>query len=819
MKARAWCWLLLVLLLGALPAGVRALPVAYHCAPAAPASPMAPVADLPTQPTTAWTPAPDGRVPVLRRDQVCWLRLEASAPAPRFRLQFDRLHMQRVDIELLSAQGDSLGLARRVGGAVEAWVSGQQALFLLQPQPGQVLYARVSPVPGSLPFPGVDPHLVVDWVDPGPATLDAQWTDLVNMGAVVFLFTSALVALFFLFALGESNYGIYALYATVQAFTHFSKTGLGFALEVGQWWWVNAALQQYLVSALSAWLYVRFGRFEVHSPWLAKAGYGVMGGFLVLTVLPWLGWGHVGWPVFVLLPLHFAVALWGNLRGWLRGERTCGILLVGLGPIAVYWLVYGVYVVVLRQPTPAALEFGSHFDLVRTLVLPAVFCWGLAERTLSAQRETTHLLSHDPLTGLLNREGLRDLGDRLMAHGHAPTVTVANIERFHAINETLGMAQGDRVLMETGRRLAACAATVGPGHVARMHADQFGLMFENAPAPERVHQALQEAFTDAADVAVQIVDLSLVCGTAQWVQGQDMATLIRNAEVALDAARAQKRPWLLYTPGLENQRQVDLSLVSALRRAVQHNELRMYLQPKIALADGQLCGAEALVRWEHPTRGMVPPSDFVPFAESTGRIASITQWMLRQAMLETVHWRQQGQPLKIAVNLSTHDLSDADLPERLRRLLADTGALAQDIRLEVTESAAMQDPQTSLTVMGALDSAGFSLSIDDFGTGYSSLAHLQKMPVAELKVDRAFVRDIHLSSDAVVLLESIIAMGHRLGLTVVAEGAESIHEWRLLQTLGCDVAQGWFAAKPMPAHDLRQWASRHLPFRPAPPPS
>ena len=801
---------MLVGLFGLLPGFGHAASVSYRCGISLQSS------SLMVDGTSVWTPAPDGRVPVTRRDEVCWVRVDEPAPTLRHRLMFDRLHMQRVDIELFTLDGRSLGLARRVGGALEAWVSGQQALFLALPDPAQGWMVRVSPVPGSLPFPGVDKHLTVAWTDASPEVLGGQWTDLVNMGAVVFLVTSALVALFFLFALKETNYGIYALYATVQAFTHFSKTGLGFALEAGQWWWVNAALQQYLVSALSAWLYVRFGRFEVHSPWLAKAGYGVMGGFLALTLLPWLGLGGVEWPVFVLLPLHFAVALSGNVRGWSRGERTCGILLIGLAPIAVYWLVYGVYVVILRQPTPALLEFGSNFDLARTLLLPAVFCWGLADRTLRAQRETTHLLSHDRLTGLLNREGLRELGDRLMAQGHSPTVAVVNIERFHAINETLGMELGDRVLKETGRRLAQCAASVGPWHLARMHADQFCLMFEDPQPPERVRQALQDAFADAADVAMQIVDLSIVCGTALQGRGQDMTLLIRNAEVALDDARAQKRPWLLYTPGLENHRRVDLSLLSALRRAVQHNELRMYLQPKIGLADGRLCGAEALVRWEHPTRGMVPPSEFVPFAESTGRIASITQWMLRQAMQETVHWRQQGQPLKIAVNLSTHDLSDADLPERLRHLLADTGAQAQDIRLEVTESAAMQDPQTSLTVMGALDSAGFSLSIDDFGTGYSSLAHLQKMPVAELKVDRAFVRDIHLSGDAVALLESIIAMGHRLGLTVVAEGAESIHEWQLLQTLGCDVAQGWFAAKPMPAHDLRLWADRHVPFRPVP---
>jgi len=258
----------------------------------------------------------------------------------------------------------------------------------------------------------------------------------------------------------------------------------------------------------------------------------------------------------------------------------------------------------------------------------------------------------------------------------------------------------------------------------------------------------------------------------------------------------------------------DLGLLSQLKRAVTHNELRMFLQPKIRLSDGTLSGAEALVRWQHPERGMVPPSEFVPFAEKTGRITELTHWMLGQALEATVQWRAAGQPLKISVNLSTHDMSDPLFSASVRALAERLGADPADLCLEITESAAMRDAQTALAVMHELRGAGFSLSIDDFGTGYSSLSYLQKMPVSELKVDRAFVREVQRSPDAQSLLESIIAMGHRLGLVVVAEGAETAQEWAMLQALHCDQAQGWFAARPMPAAQLAAWVAAHIPFVP-----
>jgi EAL domain-containing protein (putative c-di-GMP-specific phosphodiesterase class I) len=291
-----------------------------------------------------------------------------------------------------------------------------------------------------------------------------------------------------------------------------------------------------------------------------------------------------------------------------------------------------------------------------------------------------------------------------------------------------------------------------------------------------------------------------------------MDQMLRNAEIALDSGRSHHRNWLFYQQEMETSQRADLDLLSELKRAVEQNELRMYLQPKVRLADGSVTSAEALVRWEHPLRGMIPPANFVPFAEKTGGITLITRWMLEQAMRLAVRRRAEGQPLQISVNLSTFDLGEPGFAARTARLAQEVGVDPADIRLEITESGAMQDPVAALGVMNELRSNGFSLSIDDFGTGYSSLAYLQKMPVVELKIDRSFVRNVRPGSDGAALLESTVAMGHRLGLSVVAEGAEDADEWAILKAMGCDYVQGWFAARPMAVAEFEQWCSTKLPF-------
>ncbi len=787
-----------------------ALPVEYRCD-------LPAIQQILAQPATGWITASDGKVPVDPDGGACWVRI-ARLPSGQAQetppwLSFADLNVQRVNIALFDAQGKPLGQALRLGPSSGAIVTGLRALFPPAPSATFPLYARFEPALGALAYPGLARTLLVEAVPPEESLRDEHATDLLNHSGAVFLFTTALVALFFSITLRELNYAIYALYASVQSLTIFTKSGLPFVLDATSPLWLNAWIFNYLVGVLSVLLSVRFGRFAKHSPRTTKVAYGVA--VLFASMIPL----HYLWPslatvlIYGLVPLHFLVLLTGNWRGWRGGERGCGILLLGLTPIAIYWLTFLLYSVVLREPMPSAVALGSTFDFARTMLLPIAFCYGIADRTLRLQRETARMARFDALTGLLNREGARQYGQLRIDRGEVPAALMLNVERFHAINETLGPTLGDQILKETGRRLQAVCKVHTAACVGRMHADQFCLVFPSDISLAAMREEVDYAFNSPAEIEGQAVDITLAVGVAlPPADNTTMAQLLRNAEIALDAGRTQHRNWLMYQQEMETSQRADLDLLSELKRAVEQNELRLYLQPKVRLSDGTVSSAEALVRWEHPRRGMIPPGDFVPFAEKTGRITLLTRWVLEHAMRLAASYRTQGRPLQISVNLSTFDLGETGFAARTAILAHEMGANPGDIRFEITESGAMQDPASALEVMNALRASGFSLSIDDFGTGYSSLAYLQKMPVAELKIDRAFVRHVRPGSDGAALLESTIAMGHRLGLTVVAEGAEDAEEWSLLRAIGCDYAQGWFAAAPMPVPEFDRWCETQLPF-------
>ena len=764
-----------------------------------------------------WLPAEDGQVPVKQPQDQCWIRIKQLPKATEQQesswLSFANLHIQRVDLRLLDAQGRTIGRAQRMGANSNALVSGQRAIFIPPAELHLPLYVQLSFAAGIRPLPGLAHVLQAEWVEPSASLYQEQRADLRNLSISVLLAASAVMVGFFGVALRNGSHLIYALYASAQALTVFAKTGLPFAVGGASTWLLDAWSFQCLVAMLAALLCARFGHFSRHSPRTCYLAYAIAGAFLLLIPLAHLAPDWAAQASFMLLPLHFATLLSGSWRGWRRGERSCGILLVGMLPISLYWLIFLTYNLLLEQPMPSALALGSNLDTLRTLALPAAFCYGLAEQTLRLQQETARLARFDPLTKLNNREGLRQHGQLLIDQGGHPCALMLNIERFKAINETLGVALGDQILIETGLRLRRLAAQYPGARAGRMHADQFCLLYPQTEDLEQLRRQINQSFNRPTEVDSQTVDIALTGGIAQPnTEHQDMEQLLRNAEVALDVARTRHKTWVEYHAELESSQRADLGLLSELKRAVEQNELRVYLQPKVRLRDGAVTCAEALVRWHHPKRGTIPPGDFVPFAEKTGRITLLTHWMLAEAMCLTVLWRRQERPLQISVNLSAFDLAESSFVSSLQQMLQSSGANPADIRLEVTESAAMQDPTAALAVMNALHQMGFSLSIDDFGTGYSSLAYLQKMPVEELKIDRSFIHNIQPNSEGAALLESTIDLGHRLGLSLVGEGAENAEEWALLCALGCDYAQGWFAAKPMQIADFEVWRLAHNPF-------
>jgi len=289
--------------------------------------------------------------------------------------------------------------------------------------------------------------------------------------------------------------------------------------------------------------------------------------------------------------------------------------------------------------------------------------------------------------------------------------------------------------------------------------------------------------------------------------GGDADSLLSHAEVAMYAAKRRSEGPMLYDPSIDATSSQTLSLLSELRHALDHHELRLFLQPKLALASARVVGAEALLRWQHPTRGLVPPMDFVPFAEQTGFIRVLTMWVFEEAARMWRVLNESGQHLVVSVNLSTRDLLDVELPQKFEALLVKHIVPAEGFCLEITESAIMDDPQRALATLERLSGLGFRLSIDDFGTGYSSLAYLKRLPVDELKIDKSFVLSMEKDTDDARIVRSTIDLAHGLGLKVVAEGVESALVWELLRDLSCDEAQGFHMGRPMPAHEFVRWST------------
>jgi EAL domain-containing protein (putative c-di-GMP-specific phosphodiesterase class I) len=309
-------------------------------------------------------------------------------------------------------------------------------------------------------------------------------------------------------------------------------------------------------------------------------------------------------------------------------------------------------------------------------------------------------------------------------------------------------------------------------------------------------------------LAEQLVDLGAGIGMALAPEHAGEADdLIALAERAMETAKRRMAGSLMFRPEMDARSAASLGLLTELRRAVEADELRLFLQPKLDLRERRIRAAEALVRWQHPTRGMVPPYQFIPFAEQTGFIREISAWVLRAAAGCAAQACAAGQPLRISVNLSTRDLLDVDLPAKVQALVSNSGCGADSLCLEITESAIMDDPKRALETAKALHAAGFKLSIDDFGTGYSSLAYLKQLPVQELKIDQSFVFGMAGDEGDRKIVKSTIELAHNLGLKVVAEGIEDEATLELLALWGCDEGQGYFIAKPMPAAELLQQLS------------
>jgi len=419
----------------------------------------------------------------------------------------------------------------------------------------------------------------------------------------------------------------------------------------------------------------------------------------------------------------------------------------------------------------------------------------------------------DPLTGCLNRQGFEErlagAFDPSLGNGRRLGVVVVDLDRFKEVNATLGHQVGDRLLKEVAGRLTV---TLAPGETgARLGGDEFAVLMPDVPdedaAVERagaVARALQAPL--AVDGVPLAVELSIGIATQA---GPGAERLLRQAEVALYQAKASPRGLQVYARELDRHSPERLALIADLRPAVEEGQLSVDYQPIAELAGGRVVAAEALVRWQHPRRGTVPPDQFIPLAEQSTLIQPLTLQVIDQALGQCRAWQQMGMSLRVAVNLSARNLHDRELPRIIGRLLAEHAIAAHRLTLEITETAVMTEPEPATDVLAEFKAMGVRLAIDDFGTGYSSLAALRRLPVSELKIDRSFVSHMSTNRSDAAIVHSAIALASSHGLITVAEGVQTEATWDQLAALGCHLAQGFLLSPPQPASRLTPWLTRH----------
>jgi len=448
----------------------------------------------------------------------------------------------------------------------------------------------------------------------------------------------------------------------------------------------------------------------------------------------------------------------------------------------------------------------------------AIFQYLIGELLKSKHRgeELERLATTDTLTGIPNRDRFDEHLDRQIerasAAGNQLSVLLIDLDRFKEINDTLGHHYGDEVLRELGPRLSRAAE--GHGMVARLGGDEFAVLSTTATETGAIERLAAEMIA-TIETSIVVDDLALEVGASVGIarfpdDGTDKHTLLRQADVAMYAAKEAHTGWKFYARELDRNSVRKLSVLSDFRRALNDGEIIPYYQPIVDVVGGEVRGAEALVRWQHPELGVLAPGAFVEVVEQTGLIAPMTRVVLEQAVAHCARWRADGHPLTVAVNLSMRNLLDRNLPSTVDHILAEHGLPPEALQLEITESMLMSDPERVLATVARLNELGVALSVDDFGTGFSSLANLRQMPIDELKIDRSFVSPMLRGESDLIIVRSTINLGHDLGLRVIAEGVEDQETMARLGRLGCDLAQGYFVSRPLPAETFTGWLGQDL---------
>jgi len=428
--------------------------------------------------------------------------------------------------------------------------------------------------------------------------------------------------------------------------------------------------------------------------------------------------------------------------------------------------------------------------------------------------------AHDGLTGLANRRRVTAALEEsvsVRAPGEMVAVLLFDVDGLRQVNESLGHAAGDKVLAEVARRLRASAPS--SALVGRLGGDEFAvtLRVDHAEAALALAGEMRQQIRDQMVFGTLTLDVETAVGVVVHPDhGSDAATLLQRADLATTAAKTVTGSVQLFNPGLESRSVRRLSLAGDLRRAIDNDDLEIYFQPKVTLADRRLIGVECLARWEHPAHGAVSPEDFVAVAEHTGQLGRLTEAVLKEGLRRCRDWEAADHPLSIAVNLSARTLIDPDFPTRVQELLQEYGVAPHRLTFEIKEQGVLDGTDRPMPTLRRLRDIGVRLSVDDFGTGYSSLSYLRRLPVNEIKVDRSFVQGMATDPGDLAIVNAVVTLSQQFGLTVVAEGVESELTLELLQDIGCEVGQGFLFSRPLPYERLEAWFSAQTETEPTP---
>jgi len=434
----------------------------------------------------------------------------------------------------------------------------------------------------------------------------------------------------------------------------------------------------------------------------------------------------------------------------------------------------------------------------------------ISQRLNKQHNDLKYQANHDQLTGLANRECLQTTIDTALKKcvdgNNKLLLVLMDLDHFKLINDTLGHKVGDMLLKQLGERLKKHFKDAIV--ISRLGGDEFAFAFfiaNNYQAMQKIDKILSIVDRPFAVDSFSLDTKGSIGAAISPEHGKTAMALIRRADIAMYQAKGSGGGFGIYDPEKDPHSVAHLTLMTDLRHVIENDQLDLFYQPKIDMKSGRITGVEALCRWRHPEQGMIRPDIFIGLAEQIGMIKPLTLWVLYVGINQCKKWHRAGIPLGISINLSANLLQDSQLPSRIADALRNEGLSAEYLTLEITETAIMKDPARAMEILKQLDAMGIQLSLDDFGTGYTSLSYLKHLPVNEIKIDKSFVMDMMHDSDDATIVLSIIQLAHSMQRKIVAEGIESNEIWEALVTLGCDTAQGFYMAKPMPADELEQW--------------